>query len=47
MSQATLDALDFFIPANNLGYVNLSEGTVGAIGYVQVPPLCSCGDGDS
>lgn len=34
MSQATLDALDFFIPANNLGYVNLSEGTVGAIGSV-------------
>ncbi|KAL7417675.1 peroxisomal biogenesis factor 11 [Mrakia frigida] len=31
-NQLLLDSLDFFIPANNLGYTHLSDGTVGAVG---------------
>lgn len=32
VSQLTLDCLDFWIPATNLGYASLNDGAIGAIG---------------
>ncbi|KAJ9094956.1 hypothetical protein QFC21_005748 [Naganishia friedmannii] len=34
VSQLTLDCLDFWIPATNLGYAHLNDGAIGAIGVV-------------
>lgn len=34
--QFTIDLLDFWIPATNLGLVNLNDGVVGIFGYVGV-----------
>ncbi|KAJ9098980.1 hypothetical protein QFC20_005798 [Naganishia adeliensis] len=33
-AQLTLDCLDFWIPATNLGYASLNDGAIGAIGVI-------------
>lgn len=37
MSQLVTDACDVWIPANNLGIVNLNEGAIGLLGSVHRP----------
>lgn len=32
MSQLVTDACDVWIPSNNLGYTNLNDGVIGALG---------------
>ena len=35
LSQLIMDSLDIWIPATNLGYGNLNDGTVGLFGWAQ------------
>lgn len=34
LSQIVQDSMDFWIPANNLGYSNLNDGVIGALGVM-------------
>lgn len=41
--QFIIDLLDIWIPATNLGLVNLNDGVVGIFGYVHIPVPSSTG----